>query len=55
MSRHPDGAVARPHHVTVRLSEDERAELTTKRGDLDASAFVRDLIHRAPTPRKDHS
>lgn len=54
MSRHPDGAVARRHRVTVRFDDDERAELDRKRGDTDPSAFIRTLIHTAPT-RKDRT
>lgn len=49
MSRHPDGAVARPKHVTVRLSEDEDAQLEAKRGSDTRSDWIRGLIHDAPT------
>jgi hypothetical protein len=32
------------------MSDDEQAELYSKRGPDDSSAFIRALIHRAPTP-----
>lgn len=54
MPRRPDGAVARPFHLTTRLSAEEKAELEAKRGAETASEWVRDLIHRAPS-RKDPS
>lgn len=52
MPRHPDGAVARQNRITVRLSDEEKAELDRNRADSDPSAFIRHLIHTAPT-RKD--
>jgi hypothetical protein len=55
MPRHPDGAVARAERITIRMDEDEKAELDWKRGRQDRSSYVRGLIHADGSTKETHA